>query len=104
MNKNAYKICQGTATAAVNTATYSINVGTVSTIDTLLQSHSHYKEVPKRFIKATLERINAIKELRFEEKTKKATKWRVKIFNEWLKENNINPLWFWRPNSPANSL
>ena len=42
----------------------------------------------KRFAKATLENISAMKERRFEVKTVKNTKWGVKIFRDWLIKGN----------------
>ena len=44
----------------------------------------------KRFVATTTENIAAIKERRFEVSTVKSTHWGVKIFKEWLKENDIN--------------
>ena len=44
----------------------------------------------KRFANATLENIYDMKERRFEEKTLKNTKWGVKIFGDWLVENNLD--------------
>ena len=47
-------------------------------------------QVRKRFAKTSKENIYAIKEKRFEEKTVKSTTWGVKIFKEWLGENDLN--------------
>lgn len=44
----------------------------------------------KRFAKATAATISAMKERRFEEKTVKNTKWGVKIFSDWLIENELD--------------
>ena len=47
-------------------------------------------EVHKRFVKVSQENIFAIKENIFEEKTAKSTKWGVKIFKDWLAENDLD--------------
>ena len=47
-------------------------------------------EVRKRFAKVSEQNINAIKERRFEINTTENTKWGVKIFQDWLRENNID--------------
>ena len=47
-------------------------------------------QVHKRFFKTSEENIFAIKENRFEKSIIKSTEWGVKIFKDWLKENDIN--------------
>ena len=48
-------------------------------------------EIPrKRFAKTTLEEVSAVKEMRFEEKTVKSTRWGTKIFSDWLTENGFD--------------
>ena len=47
-------------------------------------------KVRKRFAQTSEEDIFTIKEKRFEEKTVKSTIWGVKIFKDWLQENDLN--------------
>ena len=62
--------------------------GTSKTTNNLLTNNS--PQVRKRFFKTSEENIFAIKENRFEKSTIKCTEWGVKIFKDWLKENDIN--------------
>ena len=47
-------------------------------------------KVRKRFAQTSEEDIFTIKEKRFEEKTVKSTIWGVKIFKDWLRENDLD--------------
>ena len=47
-------------------------------------------KVRKRFAQTSEEDIFTIKEKRFEEKTVKSSIWIVKIFKDWLRENDLN--------------
>ena len=53
-------------------------------------SAANEPEVRKRFVKVTEDNISAIKERRFEKNTALNTNWGVKIFQDWLRENDIN--------------
>ena len=46
-------------------------------------------KVRKRFAQTSEEDIFTIKEKRFEEKTVKSTIWGVKIFKDWIRENDL---------------
>ena len=56
----------------------------------LLSLENNIPQVRKRFIKTSEQNIFAIKENRFEKSTSKSTVWSVKIFKDWLNENDIN--------------
>ena len=56
----------------------------------LLSVENNIPQVRKRFVKTSEQNIFAIKENRFEKSTSKSTVWGVKIFKDWLKENDIN--------------
>ena len=70
--------------------TRNIALATNNTMLQLPNLPTHIDKVRKRFVKTSEENIGAIKENRFEKSTAKSTIWGVKIFNEWLKENDIN--------------